>query len=277
VADDQSNICRVCRREHAKLSFEHVPPRAAFNNEATTVYGLDDWLHRDEDGKLSGGRIAQRGAGDETLCEDCNNKTASWYGTELKRAANSGARILRESPLDELDASLEYRWADIDFRQSETGPHPLRLIKQIVTMLLATSPIGFSMANPDLGDFVLDRERTGLPERFQFYLGLFAGPHARSTGFAAVLGVERNRVDGLVEVAFPPLAYVMTVDSPDDTAIPTSNITAFVNIGYNQRADVNVELLIGFGHTPWPADYRTTAMIERDRTLNEGEARGDVT
>jgi hypothetical protein len=89
--------------------------------------------------------------------------------------------------------------------------------------------------------------------------------------------VEKERVDGLVEVAFPPFAYVMTVDSPDDTAIPTSNITAFVNIGYNQRADVNVELLIGFGHTPWPADYRTSAMIERDRALNEADARRNVT
>jgi hypothetical protein len=101
----------------------------------------------------------------------------------LKRAANSGARILRESPLDELDASLEYRSADIDFRQSVTGPHPLRLIKQTATMLLATSPVGFSMANPELGDFVLDKERTGLPDRFQFYLGLFAGhtPAARAS------------------------------------------------------------------------------------------------
>lgn len=272
--EDQTSVCRVCRRAHARLSFEHVPPRAAFNNTATRVYGLDDWLQRDEDGKLAGGRIAQRGAGDLTLCEDCNNKTGSWYGTELKRAANTGARLLSESPLEELDASLEHRWADVQFRQSETGPHPLRLMKQIVTMLLATSPVEFSVANPELGDFVLDSERKGLPDRFQFYLALFAGPLARSTGFAALLDLERDRVDGLVEVAFPPFAYVMTVDSTDDTAIPTSNITGFVDVGYNQRADVSTELLIAFGHTPWPADYRTKAMIERDKAMNEAEARG---
>jgi hypothetical protein len=181
-------------------------------------------------------------------------------------------RILRESPLDELDASLEYIWASVVFRQqSEVGPHPLRFIKQVLTMLLATSPIELSLAHPELGDFVLDRDRTGLPDRFQFYLVLFAGPMARTTGVAGVLDVERDRLETLVEVAFPPYAYVMTIDSPDQTAIPTSNITGCVNVGYDQRADMDNDLLLGFGHTPWPADYRTAAMIERDRALNEAE------
>jgi hypothetical protein len=265
----QASACRICGRDDARLSFEHVPPRAAFNNEQTRLYGLDDWLQRGEDGRLTGGRIAQRGAGDFTLCEDCNNKTGSWYGNELARAARSGARILRESPLDEIDASFDPMWANVVFRQSETGPHPLRLIKQVVTMLLATSPIELSLAHPELGDFVLDRDQTGLPDRFQFYLALFAGPMARTTGVAGVLDVERDRMDTLVEVAFPPYAYVMTIDSPDTVAIPTSNITGCVDVGYNQRGDMENDLLIGFGHTPWPADYRTTAMVERDNALDE--------
>jgi hypothetical protein len=77
--------------------------------------------------------------------------------------------------------------------------------EQIVTMLLATSPPELSLAHPELGEFVLDRDRRGLPERFQFYLGLFVGPLARSTGVVSVLGVERDRADILVEVAFRPM------------------------------------------------------------------------
>jgi hypothetical protein len=84
---------------------------------------------------------------------------------------------------------------------------------------------------------------------FQFYLALYAGPFARTSGFSAILDVETGRVDGLIEVAFPPYAYVMTVDSEDDRAFPTANITGFVDTAYNQRADVEIELLIGFGHT----------------------------
>jgi len=34
-------------------------------------------------------------------------------------------------------------------------------------------------------------------------------------------------------------------------------------------ADIELDMLVGFGHTPLPVDYRTKAMIERDRRANE--------
>jgi hypothetical protein len=264
-------LCRVCREEEAQLSYEHVPPRAAFNEDPTTVYGLDDWLARHEDGTMSGGRIEQRGAGGRTLCERCNNNTGSWYGAELARAAAAGARILLDAPLREFDQLTEHRWAEVSLRQSETGPHPLRFIKQIVTMMLATSQGSLSLEHPELGDFVLDRGRTGLSDRYRFYLSLFAGPRARSTGVSRAVDFERDRDDTLVEVAWPPYAYVMTIDSEPE-AIDTVDITGCVDVRYDQRADMQLSLLIGFGHTPYPADYRTTAMIERDRARNEAAA-----
>lgn len=263
--------CRICRESTAELTFEHVPPRAAFNNEETRVYGLDDWLRRSEDSEMTGGRLERRGAGGYTLCADCNNKTGSWYGTELRRAAKSAVRILRQMPLDELDAKLEPTWASVAFRQGATRPHPLRLIKQILAMLLVTSPPELSTTHPELAAFVLDREATGLPGRFQFYLALYAGPLARSTGVAHRLDIANGRTDTLVEVAFPPYAYVMTIDSVDQEAIETANITSAVDVGYHQTADLEMDMLVGFGHTPYPADYRTKAMVDRDRALNEAE------
>jgi hypothetical protein len=264
-------MCRICRQNTPELTFEHVPPRAAFNSEQTRVYGLEDWLRHDDDGEMTGGRLERRGAGDYTLCADCNNKTGSWYGTELRRAAKSAVRILRQLPLDELDAKLEPTWASVAFRQGATRPHPLRLIKQIAAMLLATSPPDLSAAHPELAEFVLTREATGLPERFQFYLALYAGPLARSTGIAQRVEIATGRTDTLVEVAFPPYAYVMTIDSPDHEALETSNITSAVDVGYNQTADLEMDLLVGFGHTPYPADYRTRAMVEHERRLSEAE------
>jgi hypothetical protein len=265
-----AEMCRICRINPAD-SFEHVPPRKAFNDEPTTSYTIMDWLAREEGG-LTGGKIAQRGAGDLVLCQRCNNITGSWYGGELVRAAGAGARILNETPLDELDASLDHAWATVKFKQQpKIGPHPLRLIKQIVAMLLAGSPIGFYEVNPELSEFILERDWTGLPGRFQIYLLLFAGPNARSVGGSASIDLVRGRTDFIVEVAYPPFAYVMTVDSELD-AISTANITPFADIGYNQMADLDLGMLVGFGHTPYPADYRTKAMVERDRDLNEREA-----
>lgn len=258
--------CRICRVKPAD-SFEHVPPRKAFNDEPTTAYTIMDWLAREEGG-LSGGTIEQRGAGDAVLCQSCNNNTGSWYGAELVRAARAGARILGQLPLDEFDAKLDPAWTTVVFKQQpKIGPHPLRLVKQIIAMLLATSPYDFSFKNPELGDFVLDRERTGLDERYQLYLALFAGSNARSTGVASRIDVETGRTDILVEVAYPPYAYVMTIDSAPE-AIDTANITSFAEVGYSQMADLDMGMLVGFGHTPLPVDYRSTAMIERDRERN---------
>jgi hypothetical protein len=269
--DRMTECCRICRRKQAKLSYEHVPPRAAFNDEPTTVHGSDEWLNRDPDGALPGGRVERRGAGGRTLCERCNNNTGSWYGTELKRAANTGAKLLAQTPLKDFDGLLEHRWAQVTLKQSEMGPHPLRFIKQIVAMLLATSPPELTLNHPELGDFVLERTHTGLSDRYRFYLALYAGPYARTTGVVPALDLERNRHDTFIEVAWPPYAYVMTIDSAPD-ALPTVDITSMVDIGYNQRADIDLELLVAFGHTAIPVDYRTTAMIERDRALNEAGA-----
>lgn len=135
-------------------------------------------------------------------------------------------------------------------------------------MLLATSPPELSTTFPQLGDFVRNRDAVGLPDRFQFYLALFAGPLARSTGVAGRMNAD-GRFDTLVEVAYPPFAYVLTMDSADDEAIPTANITAFTNVGYNATADLEMSLLIGFGHTPLPTGYRTEGMIQLERALDE--------
>jgi hypothetical protein len=265
-----SELCRVCHEWPAD-SFEHVPPRKALNDQPTRVYGITDWLDA-PNGVLTGGQIEQRGAGGFYLCQRCNNNTGSWYGKELVVAAASGARILRETSLDDLDAMLEPTWANVTFRQSETGPHPLRFIKQVVTMLLAISPIELSTKNPALGEFVMERERTGLPDEYRFYLSLFAGPNARTVGGAVKIDLERGRLDVVVEVAFPPFAYVMTIGSEPDV-IPTAEITECANVGYNQRADMELGLLVGFGHVAFPIDYRTKAMVERDRAANEAYAR----
>lgn len=258
--------CRICRTNVAD-SFEHVPPRRAFNETPSRAFSIEDWLARAEGG-LTGGTVQQRGAGSTVLCQRCNNNTGSWYGSELVRAARAGANILSQLPLAELDTKLEYTAATVGFKQQPgIGPHPLRLIKQVIAMLLATSPLDFSEANPELGDFVLDRSRTGLDATYQVYLALFAGPSARTTGVAVRLDVESGRSDVMIEVAYPPFAYVMTVGSEPE-AIETANITPFVDVGYNQMADLEMDLLVGFGHTPLPADYRTTAMVDRDRALN---------
>ena len=90
-------MCRICRVKPAD-SFEHVPPRKAFNDEPTTTFTIMEWLAR-EDGKLTGGKIERRGAGDAVLCQSCNNNTGSWYGrnSSAQHAPALGSSARRRS------------------------------------------------------------------------------------------------------------------------------------------------------------------------------------
>jgi hypothetical protein len=257
-------ICHICRKEEARLSFEHVPPRSAFNSAKTVAYGMREWLKRDEQGTLRGGRQQQKGAGVRTLCVSCNNLTGAWYVGEIAIAARTGVQLLAKMDVAGHDRSLDYFGLEVKFIHSSAGPHPLRLIKQIVTMMLATCPPELGSIHPELAAYVLDRYRKDLPERFRVYISLYAGPNARTSGVAGILDGETGAQVILAEVAWPPFAYVMTIDSPEDS-VRGADITRLSDFDYDTVADIEIVLPLGFGHTPYPADYRSEAMIERDR------------
>lgn len=138
-------MCRVCRTPNVKLTFEHVPPRSSFNDVPAETFGLMDYLKRGDEG-LMGGRISQRGAGEWSLCKECNEKTGTWYVRELGRATRAAARVLDELPLGELDANPAQEVVRVKFTGAGRRPRPLRFVKQMITMLLAMSPAELSLA-----------------------------------------------------------------------------------------------------------------------------------
>jgi len=250
------------------LSYEHVPPRSAFNRARVEQFTIDHWLTR-TDGKPSRrGRVRQRGSGDFVLCERCNNLTGRLYVPELVKLVRAGAMILAQLPADQ-DGSLETMMAGINL----AGVRPLRLAKQIVAMMLAINGEGFGQTNPALSAFVLDPAARGLPQEFELYLVLYRGPLARQSGVSGRLEVETGATHLLTELARPPFAYVMSIDEPGP-AISLGRITHFADFEPAAETTLDLDLLVGFGHTPYPADYRTRAAVDRDRELNRAEPAG---
>jgi len=251
-AKKKIGICCICGKE-GKLSFEHVPPRSAFNDHPVFVANIKE-LIGNWDGELRSikGKVHQLGAGDYTLCEKCNNDTGAWYGNAFADWAYQAFRVLtfaRGAP------SLYY-----NFRV-----FPLRVIKQIVCMFFSSNGPDFRIVHPELVKFVLDREASHLKPSIRIYTYYNLAPVSRQSGIASLLNVERRKGYTFSEVAFLPLGYLMTLDSevPDKRPI---DISFFADYLYDDLKEFSFRLPVLPVYTYFPADYRS-----RDQVLAEGE------
>lgn len=269
--NSRTESCHICGKV-LRLTFEHLPPRSAFNTGRVEVFGIQNWLARDEDGRMRGGICQQRGAGAYTLCSECNSRTGRWYVPELSAWVRLGIGVLSQlPPPEEGNRDPDPKMARVLFK----GVYPLRFLKQIITMFLSANSPDFGRAHHELVSFVLDREKAGLPERYASYLALFRGPMDRCTGLTGCWNEVTHQMEFLTEIAYVPFAYVMSIDTPRDV-LPVGNISNFAMWGYGQQCDIELDMVVGFGHTPFPADYRSNAAIEADRTREDASDLSNV-
>lgn len=77
MADKHIGVCHICGKLR-ELTFEHIPPRKAFNWQRATLYNGHEALKKSK-GEPSKYFNYQQGMGKYSLCENCNNITGSWY------------------------------------------------------------------------------------------------------------------------------------------------------------------------------------------------------
>jgi hypothetical protein len=243
--------CRVCGI-HAGLGFGEGKPTSAFKGNPAKLVGFDAWLLRGADAP-----------GPYTLCDDCSTAAAKWYLPEFRRWVRMAENLIKRgrAPQD-LEADARPSWTSAVFEDVR----PARFLKQVVTMLLAITPPGFvTSGHIDLGEYARDPRRVGLPPRYQFYLSLFHGPYARFVGYSAQLNPATGHTEQLIELAYPPFSCVLSLTG--DAPIETTNITGFTELRAKDVCVVDLDLLNGFGHTPYPADLRPRAAVERERNV----------
>ena len=210
-----------------------------------------------------------RGDGDGavTLCAICNETAADWYAPEFRKWCRAGAKLNDEGPSDaSLNRSREPSWTSAELREVR----PARFVKQLVTMLLAITSPGFAAEHEALAAFAEAPGRRGLPERYQLYLSLYRGPYARFVGYSAQLDAHSGSPVELLELAYPPYSCVLSLNG--EVRIETTNISEFAQLAIDESCIVDLDLLNGFGHTPFPADFRTLAAVERDREADRRAA-----
>ena len=261
--------CALCRKE-CDLSFEHIPPRSAFNSiPARPVSGED--LIRDNDRlpwDVKGLHYdhQQKGMGKYSLCEDCNNNTGSWYGNAYAQIAHLFHNALLE-PISNIAIGLKVK-----------GVYPLQFIKQVASMFCSVNNFDDERFVA-LRQFVLDKEAVGLDKskykicmyftrsHFMKYVPMTAvltGPAHGSNRFGHIL---------VSEITAYPLGFVLFINPSDTYEYEGFDITCFADWKYEARALIDFPLYILEVNDIFPTFYRTKEEI--CNTIDENKKRAE--
>ena len=257
-------ICSICGKGK-KLSFEHIPPKSAMNDKGATVHTFQDWLDGGESAATMKGGVPQPdGVGYITICEDCNNYSGSHYVPVFGQWVQTGLSMCEALPIQEFDQEKNIQGAKFELKNTRPAP----LIKEIVAMLLALNGEhnpDFRIDNPGLVEFVLDKEKRGLPAGYRVYLSLYLGPFCR---YSPVIKMVKNDAEPVgTFIDHPPFSYILALNNTSIAGF--QDITAYASLGLDERKDVELFLACGFGLTPYPFDFRSRARIAADTAAGQ--------
>ena len=218
--------CQLCN-QFESLTFEHVPPKAAFNDHLVYMQGHEE-LVEEKSFRYGKHKRSHRGFGGYTLCAQCNNNTGDWYAPAFVSFAKQGMEHFKEFDIPQDKFEAEYILK------------PLNVLKQILTMFMSADKGKQLSSEKELVDFLLNKESSSLPSKFKVYLYTTLSKHKRMIGPCVVYDPELG-IQKWSEINFQPFGYLLADDSfpahPDMV-----DISSFSNYKYNQRAVIALVL-----------------------------------
>lgn len=231
--------CALCG-EFKKLSFEHVPPVAAFNSKPIFIQSHEHLT--DQSSYVFGKKSrSNKGFGGYTLCETCNNNTGDWYARDFAEFAHQGMEIIQETEPQYIIKGI-YKIK------------PLNVIKQILTMFMSADKSGHLQSQKDLVEFLLNKKSVGMPEKYGIHLYSTLSPKKRMMGYSVVydpkLGVQKWS-----EINFQPFGYLLAEESKPAHK-HMCDITNFGNINYDKELSVEISTAYLNVESPWIGTYK---------------------
>ena len=256
--------CRICGKI-GTLTYEHVPPKKAFNSNKAFIHMGEEILKQDTSGfpwelPKSKGKQLQRGIGGYTLCEKCNNDTGANYGNAFVDFICKGYRETHNKKY------IANSWVTITLDEI----YPLRIIKQIMSMFFSINTPDLSDAHEELREFILSKEKRGISEKdFGFYLYILRGIILKRLGIIVIGNIYSDPFKSRVvsELSTPPFGLVLEFQPKDKSGF--CDITFFANeFDYDQKATIKLKIPVYRSNSWFPLDFRSRKQIVEDYIRN---------
>lgn len=250
--------CALCGKE-CELTFEHIPPRAAFNSErARPVAGkvlMSKEVIEDQDRMpwdTSGLQYQnmQKGMGAFSLCPECNNNTGSWYGDAYVEFAQIAHIAMHKLPVEKNE--------QIVLKQL----YPARIVKQVLSMFCSVNGPHAEALEP-IRKFVLDRDAVGLDKtKFKLCMYFTKSNLMKYAGFTVLVkGLFDSPKSILVsEITAYPFGFLLYLDPHDDWEYKGTDMTACTDLGYDDIRNIVI---------PWKIEEMNDLFPEFLRSKDE--------
>jgi hypothetical protein len=238
--------CWLCGR-WARLTREHIPPRAAFNNHPVLLYSVEQ--HSAKMGRLEWAGRVEEGLIVRSLCAECNTRGGGKYGTHYADF------IARVAPA--VEKAHDGRQVIISGVR-----RPLSILKQVMQSFVSANGPDFVVANPWIRKFVRSsRSKEWPPNLFAYIFGTNSRS-GRKSGLSAFYDFGRRRIRTVAEFTFWPLGMVVSFDPLDD--YPVTPIHHWARFDYEWSGQLDVGLTVNPVASAQALDFRTRDEMDRD-------------
>ena len=251
--------CALCGKE-CDLTFEHIPPRAAFNadrirpvsgNVLLSEKVLEDANRMPWD--ISGLQYInqQKGMGLFSLCPECNNNTGAWYGDAYVEFAKMTHFAMGKLPVEASEK--------VGFRNM----YPQKIVKQILSMFCSVNGYEAS-ALEGIRKFVMDRDAIGLDKR-KFKLCMYFTDSAlkKYAGFTGSIRGLFDKQEFMVvsEITAYPFGFLLYLNPTDEWDYKGADITHWADVEYDKAMTLVLPWTINEMNDIFPEYYRSKEEI----------------
>lgn len=236
MSEPQKNVgqCRLCG-EHRKLTFEHIPPRGAYNDQAIRIQGYDQLMDEQSIhyGKYS---KAPRGSGKYALCPPCQTQTGDWYARHYIKFAK------------EVYRNLDTR----GLRHHSYVIQPFRVLKHALTMFACVESTSGIVSRKDYQRYLLDPKCRQRPSGIRVYFYCNVSGISRLNGWS-MQRMENGVIIQCSEVSSFPIGLLLSYDGAKPFPW-LEDITDFSTYGEDEVAEVRIRpYILHFPKGPFQA------------------------